>query len=658
MNQEDIRTLNELKMLSIDMITHANGGSPGITLSIAPIVYTLFHRHLNIRPNEPEWINRDRVIACGGEITSIIYAALYMAGFPITREDLLKYREIKSNTPGFFEYKRTPGIEATTGLSGSGIGIAVGLSLARRFYKNIIEKEDDRLKLIDYTVYCFCTESDMMEGIASEACSFAGAQKLDNLVLLYNATNITEDGSLENTIQEDVVKKYQSLGFYVDHLKDATNIKDIDKSIAAAKKSGRPALIIFQTILGKESFNENKNIIYNRPLTPDDVANLRKKWNLFLPPFEISKDSIIFFQKNITERTNKKYQKWLEMYKKAESNANPIILNALKSMVQKDVAIDFDSEHYKINDNYRESLIDSNLKVMNLFGSKTNLFLGGSADFMLSCQTYLNGEEIQSSRNPLGRNIRFGKREHAMGAILNGLSLSGLRVYGSTKLVYADYLKSQIRLSSIMDLPVTFIFTHDTISVGEEGPTMEAIEQLSMLHTIPNLTCYRPGDIMELMGSWEVILKNTHPSALILTQNSLPKLPGSNAKQVSKGAYIIKHEKNKLDGILLSSGSELVYALQLSYDLEQHGLDIRVVSIPSLELFLSEGKEYEKSLLPDTVKKIVIEAGNPLIWNRFTEKENIIGIEEFGYSGRSSEVLKEMGFDYETLKVKVLERLK
>ena len=313
--------------------------------------------------------------------------------------------------------------------------------------------------------------------------------------------------------------------------------------------------------------------------------------------------------------------------------------------------IDFDSDHYKINDNYREPLIESNLKVMNLFGNKTNLFLGGSADYMLSCQTYLNGEEIQSRKSPCGRNIRFGKREHAMGSILNGLALTGLRVYGSTKLVYADYLKSQIRLSALMNLPVTYIFTHDTISVGEEGPAMEAIEQLSMLR-------YRPGDIIEIMGAWENILKNNHPSVLIITQNNTPKLPGSNAKLVAHGAYIMKQEKNKLDGIIVSSGSELVYALQMSYDFEQLGLDIRVVSVPSLELFLSAGKEYEEKVLPTHVKKIVIEAGNPLLWNRLTEYDNIIGLEEFGYSGHTHEVLKEMGFDYESLKEKVLERLK
>lgn len=659
MNQDDIRALNELKILSIDMITRAGSGSPGIALSMAPIVYALYHRHLHIRPNDPNWINHDRVVVSCAEASSLIYAVLHMAGYQIKKEDLMRYRSIDSITPAHPEFGLTPGIDATTGLRGEGISCAVGLSLARRYTKSVLESEDDRLRLIDYYVYCLCSDSDFMEGITNEALSFAGSQQLDNLIILYNSTQITEDGPTNEIFQEDVIRKYQALGFYVDYLKDGSNVRDIDKAISSAKRSGKPSLLIFKTVLGKESFNENKNIVYNKPLTTDDVANLRKKWNLFLPPFEISKDSIIYFQKSINERTEKKYRKWLELYKRLESNQNPRLMELIQTLERKQLYIDFNSDNYKINDNYRESLRETNLKILNIIGGKTNLFLGGSAESSSSCQTYLNNTGEQSYKNKLGRNIRFGSRERAMAGILNGMSLVGLKVYGSCKLVYADYLKPSLRLSAFMNLPMTYIFTHDSIHIGEDGPIMQPVEQLAMLHTTPNLICYRPGDIMEVMGSWECILKKNLPSALIITKNDTPKLPGSNAKLVERGAYIIKKEKSKLDGIIISSGSELLYALQMSYDFEQIGLDIRVVSVVSMELFLSEGKEYQNEILPSIVKRIVISAENPLIWTQFaTNKDYVIGINEFGYSAHPNEVAKKMGFDYQSLKLKVETLLK
>ena len=659
MNQEDIRTLNELKILSLDMITRAGSGSPGLTLSMAPAVYTLFARHLCIRPNDPNWINRDRLVISSGKISNLIYASLHMCGFSIKKEDLMNYRTINANTPGFPEQGITPGIDITTGLPGAGVGNAVGMSLARRYYQSLVTEEDERIKLFDYDVYCLCSERDFLEGSSMEALSFAGAQKLDHLIFLYDATNMTEDGSLEYIMQDDLVKKFQGFGLYVDYLKDGSNVKDIDKAISAAKRSGKPALLILKNILGKESFNENKNIVYNRPLTVDDVANLRKKWNLFLPPFEVSKDSIIFMQKGLNDRTEKKYKKWTEMYNKANSNSNIKLQELIKAMGMNQSMLEFNSEAYKINDGYREPLRETNLKILNLITSKSKLLLGGSIDQASSCQTFINSSGMQTPKTPSGRNIYFGLRPHAMGHILNGLATSGLKVFGSTKLVYADHLKPAIRMSAIANLPVTYIFTHDTISDSEEGPVKEPIEQLSMLRTTPNLIVYRPADIMEVMGCWEVILKKNLPAALIITQNNSPKLPGSNSKLVEKGAYIIKQEKNKIDGILISSGSELLYVLQIAYDLEKVGLDLRVVSMPSMELFLGEGKEYESQILPENTKKIVIEAGNPLIWNRFaTNNEHIIGLEDYGFSGRPNEILAKMGFDYESLKIKVESLLK
>lgn len=659
MNQEDIRTLNELKILSIDMITRANSGSPGLALSMAPIVYTLFARHLNIIPNNQNWINRDRLVISSGNLSSLLYSALYMAGYPLKKEDLMNYRTLNSITPGFIEKGITPGVEIYSGLYGEGIGNAVGMALARRYYQNLIEQENEKINLLDYYVYCLCTDRDFLEGISLEALSFAGAQKLDHIIFLYDATNMVEDGSLEFIMQDDLIKKFQSLGLYVDYLKDGSNVKDIDKAISTAKRSGKPSILIFKNILGKDSFNESKNIVYNRPLNVDDVANLRKKWNLFLPPFEISKDSLIFLQKEMSNRTEKKYKKWLEIFNRANTSSYPKIQEIIRTIETNQIYIDFNSDSYKINDGYREPLRETNLKILNIIASKSNLFLGGSADSASSSQTFINNSAMQTPKNILGRNISFGLREHAMGSILNGMAQSGLKVYGSTKLIYADYLKPSIRMSSIANLPVTYIFTHDTISVGEEGPIMQPIEQLAMLRTTPNLIVYRPADILEVMGSWENIVKRNLPSALVITQNNIPKLPGSNAKLVEKGAYIIKPEKNKLDGILISCGNELLYVLQIAYELEKNGFDLRVVSMPSMELFLSAGKDYEEQILPHHVKRIVVEAGSTLIWNRFaSNSECIIGLDDYGYSGHPEEVLTKMGMDYNSLKIKIENLLK
>lgn len=656
MNQDDIRTLNELKMLSIDMITRANSGSPGLVLSMAPTIYTLFAKHLMIKPDEPNWINRDRVVLSSGNASSILYAILYLAGYQIRKEDLMNYCRLGSITPGYPEYRLTPGIDISTGLFGEGIAMGVGIALARKIYQNIIDEEDDRIKLLDFNTYCICTDRDMMEGCSEEALSFASTQKLDHFILLYIHNNMLEDGSLEMVKKEEMIKKYQAMGFYVDDLKDGTNVKEIDKAIQAAKKSGRPAILILKAVLGKESFNENKNITYRNPLPTHDVANLRKKWNLFLPPFEVSKDSMIFLQKSIQERTEKKYNKWMEFYHRANQNLK--IKEMIDAMMKKQLNLSFDSEHYKINDGYCEPLIETNRKVINMIAPQSNLFLGCSADSIATCQTLITQNDL-TDKNKKIRNLLFGLREHAMGSILNGMAVTGLKGFGSTKLIYADYMKPAIRMTAYMNLPVTYIFTHDTISVGEEGPIIQPIEQLSMLHTTPNLVVYRPADVLEVMGSWENIIKRNIPAALIITQNNSPKLPNSNAKMVSKGAYIIKQEKNRLDGILISCGSELPYTLQIAYDLEKNGFDLRVVSMPSMELFLGEGKEYEEFVLPKSAKKIVIEASSPLLWNRFVNNsEMIIGINDFGYSGHPNEVLLKMGFDYESLKNKVENLLK
>ena len=654
MNQNDIKAVNELKMLTIDMINRSGGGYPGISLGMAPVMYALFTRILNVIPSQPHFFNRDRVILSSSHISALYYAMLHMASFAVSKDDLMKYRMFGSSTPNLAELHNPPSVEATTSFAGDGVGMAVGLAMARRYLDSLIHEEDAKVNLISFTTYCFLSDADMMSGTSLEAFSFAGAQKLSNLVFLYDANQMTSEGATTHVLEEDYEKSFMAKGFYVDTLKDATNIKEIARAIEAAKNSKKPALIVFKTTIGKDSFNEGKNIIHSGTLTLDDTNSLRRKYNLFLPPFEVSKDSIIHIESMMKSRTDKWEKKFQEHYARAKNINNANLNNILSLLETGKTTIDFLADHYKLNEGYRETLIESNYKVMNLIAQKSTFFLGGSAGLSYVSKTMIGGSDFQNVLTPKGRNIRFGSRERAMSYILNGMSLLGLRVFGSTYLCYADEMKSGLRSCAIMNLPVTYIFTHDSLYASEESSLRIPVEQLEMLRSIPNFTVYRPADITELMGAWESILQLAKPSGLIVSKNSIPKLPGSSSSEVKKGAYIIKKETSRLDGIIIATGSEVVSAMQIAYDLTKSGLDLRVVSMPSIELFSSMGNTYQEQILPKGVKTAVIEASNKTVWYQYaTSEDYILALDDFSYAGPTLEVLQRMNYDYDSLKLRI-----
>lgn len=658
MNETDIKAVNELKVLANDMIQKVGSGNPGICMDMAAVMYTLFSRNIYVDVSNPNYFNRDRVVLSSGHIAPLYYAMLHMAGFNITKEDLMKFRRCGSNTPGMPELNNPIGVDASTGYAGDGIGIAVGYALGRRYIEQLLKQEDDKINLLDFTTYCFMSDADMMSGTSAEAFAFAGTQQLSNLVFLYDDNNMSGEGALDDVQRIDFTKEFQSLGFYVDTLKDASNIKEIGRAIEQAKNAKKPALLIFKNVIGKDTFNEGKNIVHDEPLTIDDTSALRRKYNIFLPPFEISKDSTLRVTALLGDRMKNRLKKWQDSYNRAKNINNTNTNTILDCLQNGKTAIPFIAANYKINVGYRESLIESNYKILNLISPKSNLFLGGSAEFSLASQTTIGGVGYQTAKNPLAKNIRFGARERAMSYILNGMSMLGLRVFGSTKLCFADEMKSGIRMTSIMNNPVTYIFTHDSIYNSEEGPSRIPIEEIGMLRAIPNLIVYRPADITELMGVWENIFRISKPSAIIISRNSIPKLPGSDASSVSKGAYIIKKEVQRCDGVLVCTGSEVVSGMQIAYDLGQQGLDLRVVSVPSIELLTSAGIEYQESIIPKGIKTIVIEASNDPYWYRLTSPENVLNVTDFAYSGIPIEVLQKMEYDYESLKVKVLSLLK
>lgn len=658
MSKLDDAALNSIKILALDMINKAGSGHPGIVLGAAPILYALYKEQIDVIPSNPNWINRDRFVMSAGHGSALLYSMLYHMGYNIDLEELKHFREISSLTPGHPEVKVTPGVDVSTGPLGQGVGMAVGIALAERYLNAIVNIEDKNSSLIDYYTYCLCGDGDLMEGISYEALSFASTQNLNKLILLYDKNNVSLDSDTKKTFTEDIEIRFEALDFNIINVKNGSDYKEISKAIKSAKKSDRPSIIICNTVIGKDSKLEGTNAVHGKPLDNEDLMNIRSKYKMTTEPFEMKREVLDYLQNYINKRVSKKYLEWQEEYTNIkEENSN---LHMLINLLERNAfVIDFDDTKFKISDEYREALRESNHKIMNFISPKSPFFLGGSADLSSSCKTNLDKSTIQSEENPVGKNIYFGVREHAMGAILNGMALSNLKVFGSTFLSFSDYLKPAIRMSALMNLPVTYIFTHDSVYVGQDGPTHEPIEQLSMLRTIPNFITFRPADINEIMGSWEYILKNNCPTALVISKEERNKQKNTNAKFVKYGAYMVRKEKYHLDGIIIATGQELEMAMEISRDLFTLGIDTRVVSMPSMELFLKQNPKYEEQLLPKDVPTFVIEAGSSLIWNRFASKpEYIFGVNKFGMSGKTEDVVKYLKIDKNTILEKIANYLK
>ncbi len=658
MSKMDDVALNSIKVLALDMIDKAGSGHPGIVLGAAPIIYALYKEQMDVIPSNPCWINRDRFVLSAGHGSALLYSTLYHMGYSLDIEELKHFRDLSSLTPGHPEYRVTPGVDASTGPLGQGIGMAVGMALAERYLRSIVNIEDKNSKLIDYYTFCLCGDGDLMEGISYEALSFASVQNLNKLILLYDKNNVSLDSDTKNTFTEDIEIRFEALDFNIINVKDGSDYKEISKAIKQAKKSLRPTIIICNTIIGEDSSLEGTNKVHGKPLSKEDLAHIKKEYKIGEEPFEVRKDILEYLQNYVNKRVSKKYLVWQEEYTNIKEENNN--LHAMINLLERNVfVIDFDDTKFKISDEYRESLRESNHKIMNFISPKSPFFLGGSADLSSSCMTNLDKSTIQSKKNPVGKNIYFGVREHAMGAILNGMALSNLKVFASTFLSFSDYQKPAIRMSSLMNLPVTYIFTHDSVYVGQDGPTHQPVEQLTSLRTIPNFTVFRPADINEIMGSWEYILKNNCATALVISKEERSKQANTNAKFVKYGAYMVRKEKYHLDGIIIATGQELQMAMDISKELFAKGIDTRVVSMPSMELFLKQNPKYESQLLPKDVPTFVIEAASSIIWNRFaTKPDYIFGVNKFGLSGKTEDVVKYLKIDKNTILEKIANFLK
>ena len=648
-NEEKI--VNQLRCLSIDMISEANSGHPGICLGAAPIIYSLYAHHMNIDITNPRYFNRDRFVMSAGHGSALLYSTLYMAGFNISLDDLKSFRKLDSITPGHPEYGVTPGVDMTTGPLGQGFATAVGMAIGEAYL------EEKYKGIIDYHTYVLCGDGDLMEGVSYEASSLAGKLKLNKLIVLYDSNGICLDGKVDASFTEDVEGRFHSQGWNVLKVEDGENVGAISKAISDAKMStDKPTIIIVKTTIGKLSQLEGTNKVHGSPLKSEDITSIKEKVGVRDIPFQISQVAVDSFRFMINERCNDLNQTFMDKI----SNLDESVRNEIEFFMLDNKKIDYKNFSYDPPEDKKESPRDTSKKVLNGIISNCPFMIGGAADTFGPNKTYIDGAGDFSFEDRLGKNIYFGVREHAMGAIINGLSLTGFRPYASTFLSFSDYMKPAMRLSSLMNLQNIYIFTHDSISVGEDGPTHQPIEQLLGLRTLPNLDVFRPADANEVIGSYKAIFdKSSGPSAITLSRNTLPILECTNVNEVEKGGYIVLDTLDKPDGIIITCGEELHQVLDACHRLKTKGIELRVVSMPNLGRFLKQSPEYIESVLLVEVRKIVVEAASSASWNKLIfNSKYLITLDQFGASGNYKDVYKKYGFDSESLEEKIENLLK
>lgn len=650
----DIKIINQIRSLGIDMINEAKSGHPGIVLGAAPIMYTLYAKHLRVDPNNPNFFNRDRFVMSSGHGSALLYATLFMSGFDIELEDLKQFRKLGSKTPGHPELNSECGIDMTTGPLGQGLATAVGMAIAEAKLEekyNKIQKD-----LINFNTYVLCGDGDLQEGISYEACSLAGTLKLNRLIVLYDSNDNSLDSNNKMSFNENIEMRFNSMGWNYIKVSDGEDYESISKAISDAKRSDKPTLIEVKTTIGKFSKEEGNNKAHGMTLNNEEVTNIKDKLKLRDIVFNVTNDTIEDFQYMMQERNcdliSTFEEKFSQLSQEEQEELNLIINHSYQT--------DLKSIVYEKSETNMESLRESSSKVLNSIVKNNENVFGGSADTFTPTMTYIEDGGDFSYKNYAGKNIFFGVREHAMGAIVNGITLIGYRSYASTFLAFSDYMKPSIRMAALLNLPITYIFTHDSISIGEDGATHQPVEQLVSLRATPNLEVFRPCDANEVIGVYKTIMKKTEgPSVITLSKTKLPILETSSASGVEKGGYVLKEESRKLDGIIIATGEEVHQAIEVSKRLNTKGIDVRVVSMPCIKRFLEQDSTYIEEVLPVGVKKIVVEAGSSLSWNRLIyNPKYLITLDTFGDSGSRDEIYNKYGFDVDSLEEKIENLLK
>ena len=646
-------SVNAIRFLGVDAINQANSGHPGVVMGAAPMGYTLFTKQIHVNPEVPNWINRDRFVLSAGHGSMLLYALLHLSGFKdLSIEELKQFRQWGSKTPGHPEFGHTVGVDATSGPLGQGIATAVGMAQAERFLASRYNKEG--FPIFDHYTYVIAGDGCFMEGVSGEASSYAGLQKLDKLIVLYDSNDINLDGETKDSFTEDVRARYEAYGWNTEFVQDGTDVEAINAAIESAKASGKPSLIEVKTVIGHGAPNkQGTNGVHGAPLGPDETAAARENLGWNYAPFEVPKEVYADFKENTVDRGRQAYDAWIALVDEYKQSY-PELGAELERILEGKDAVEFQASDFPALENvYSQATRNSSQDALNVIADKVPTFLGGSADLAHSNMTYIKSDGLQDDAHRLNRNIQFGVREFTMGTVLNGMSLhGGLRVYGGTFFVFSDYVKAAVRLSALQGLPVTYVFTHDSIAVGEDGPTHEPIEHLAGLRAIPNLNVYRPADARETQAAWyQAVTSKSTPTALVLTRQNLTVEEGTDFDKVSKGAYVVHETAADFDTILLASGSEVNLAVASAKALESEGYKVRVVSIPSTDVFDAQDQAYKEEVLPNAVRRrVAIEMAASLPWYKYVGLDGaVIGIDTFGASAPAAKIIEEYGFTVENV---------
>lgn len=658
--QMDQQAINAIRTLAIDAIEKANSGHPGLPMGAAPMAYTLWTKQLRHNPQNPKWFNRDRFILSAGHGSMLLYSLLHLGGYGLDMEELKNFRQWDSLTPGHPEFGHTVGVEATTGPLGQGIAMSVGMAMAERHLAATYNKPG--LDIVDHYTFALCGDGDLMEGVAAEAISLAGHLQLDKLIVLYDSNDISLDGDLEKSFSENIQKRFESYNWNYLKVQDGTDVAAINTAIETAKQNtGGPTIIEVKTVIGFGSPNKSgKADSHGAPLGSDEVVLTKAAYGWEHEPFQVPAEVYETFKVAADIQGAQTETAWNEIFASYKAQYPELAQQFVNAMENK-LPADFASELPVYEVGKSVATRSSSGDAINAIAKNLPSFFGGSADLAGSNKTTIKGAGDFFAETPEGRNIWFGVREFAMGAAMNGMALhGGLNVFGGTFFVFSDYVRPAIRLSALMGLPVTYVFTHDSIAVGEDGPTHEPVEHLASLRAMPNLSVIRPADANESAAAWKLAVESeSTPTLLVLSRQNLPVLDASKEtvyEGVAKGAYIVSPAtKETPDAILIATGSEVSLAVEAQKALLADGIDASVVSMPAMDRFEKQTKEYKESVLPKAVtKRLAIEMGASFGWHKYVGFEgDVLAIDKFGASAPGELVMEKYGFTVENVVAKV-----
>jgi transketolase len=647
--------VNTIRTLSIDAVQKANSGHPGAPMGLAPVAYVLWDRILRYSPSNPHWPNRDRFVLSAGHASMLLYSVLHLTGYDLPLSEIERFRQLGSKCPGHPEYNITPGVETTTGPLGQGVANSVGMAITERWLAAHFNQGDDRI--VDYRVYSICSDGDMMEGISHEAAALAGHLKLSNLTWIYDSNHVSLDGPTSLAYSDDVESRFKGYHWNVLTVEDANDLQSVENALRQANaETSRPTLIIVHSHIGYGSpHKQDKSAAHGEPLGVEEVKLAKRFYGWpedaqFLIPKEVADHmgEAVERGKKLESEWKSRYESWAAKNPELAKHWNGIMTGKLPDDWAKDVP-EFPADAKGI------ATREASNKVMNSIAKKLPWLVGGSADLESSNKTKIDGETSFEADNYGGRILRFGVREMGMGGIMNGIAASGLRVFGGTFMVFSDYMRGAIRLACIMELPVTYVFTHDSIAVGEDGPTHEPVEQVMSLRLIPHMRLIRPADANETAVAWKLAVESKqHPTTLSLTRQAVPtfdRTKYASAEGLRKGAYIFSDTPATPDVIIIGTGSELQLAVEAQQKLAAEGIQARVVSMPCWDLFDEQSAEYKESVLPSAVRaRVAVEAGTPVGWERYVGLAGrVVGQKQFGASAPAKDVFKHFGFTVENV---------